>query len=126
MSLAKVIGILALCSSAGLVSYSALAACGENPHAQCLTVVDGKVTTSQCTITECANQFDAYSGWELADGSSVEYRYKVADGAESVTVNGKAGVNLPADIIKDALICYAGTTAQSELPVIYCSKDAGM
>ncbi|MCH1919063.1 hypothetical protein L9G15_06400 [Shewanella sp. A3A] len=122
----KLCAMLVLASGTGLTSHYALAACGENPQAQCLTVIDGKVTQGQCKITECANQFNAYSGWELADGGSVEYRYQLSDESSSITVNGKPGVSIPADILKEPLICYAGTAPESELPVVYCSKDAGM
>ena len=103
-----------------LSSQVSWAGCGDT-STQCLVVEDGSESSIPCDITVCANVSDYISQWKLSDGSSVSV-YLNREGISTIEVNGKAGVSIPYNILKENLTCY-GT---ADLSSVYCEGDVSL
>ncbi|GAB6262982.1 hypothetical protein [Photobacterium sp. R1] len=101
------------------MNASAFAGCGEI-EAQCLIISSESTAPASCSITVCANAIEYISNWSVSDGSTLSHTS--SEEKDTITINGKLGLKIPYDILKENLTCY-GTTDMSQ---VFCAKDVSL
>lgn len=96
----------------------AWAGCAQEENGTCLSIRNGEVVQQSCEQVACANVHTFTLIANLTDGDGFEVQGTTEK--TEITVNGKPGMAIPDQILKEGLTCY-GTLDMQE---VVCAKDA--
>lgn len=96
----------------------AWAGCAQKENGSCWVISDGEMQEQRCEQVVCANVYNFTLIATLADGGGVEVQGTTEK--TEISVNGKPGMAIPDQILKDGLNCYGSLDMQE----VVCAKDA--